>query len=115
MISFHQNWAGVHQGLDCSGLTQIVFSCCGISLPRDSKDQALEGETVDFISMAQPANLAFFSKDSDKITHVGIVLEQQKIIHASGKVRIDSLDQYGIYNRDIGQYTHRLKTIKRFF
>ncbi len=100
-------------GLDCSGLTQVVYKCCGIALPRDSKDQAGIGEVVDFFEQSQTGDLAFFSKESGKITHVGIILGEKKIIHASGKVRIDSIDHYGIFNRDIEEYTHRLKIIKR--
>ena len=102
-------------GIDCSGLTQIVFKCCGISLLRDAKDQVAQGDVVDFVSTSQVGDLAFFTTSSEKITHVGIIIGDQKIIHASGQVRIDTIDHYGIFNQDIQEYTHRLKIIKRYF
>lgn len=102
-------------GIDCSGFTQVVFKCSGIPINRDAKDQALQGETVDFVNSSRAGDLAFFTKSSERITHVGIVIDDQKIIHASGHVRIDTLDHYGIFNQDIQEYTHRLKIIKRFF
>jgi cell wall-associated NlpC family hydrolase len=100
-------------GVDCSGFTQVVFKCLGYPLLRDSSQQVEQGDVVDFIEQAQLGDLAFFSKDSDRITHVGIILEGQKVIHASGSVRIDTIDHYGIYNNEIEQYTHRMKIIKR--
>jgi len=108
-------WGGrTPLGIDCSGYTQLVLRCNGISIPRDASDQARTGEAIDFVSEADVGDLAFFSKKSEKITHVGIILEDQKIIHASGRVRIDTLDHYGIYNDEIQEYTHRLKIIKRY-
>ena len=100
-------------GVDCSGFTQVVYKCMGFNLMRDSSQQAQQGDTVDFIEQAQVGDVAFFSKSTDQITHVGIILEGQKIIHASGSVRIDTIDHYGIYNDELDQYTHRLKIIKR--
>ena len=58
-------------------------------------------------------DLAFFDNEEDVINHVGILLETGKIIHASGTVRIDKIDQQGIYNEEIGKYTHKLRVIKR--
>ena len=101
-------------GIDCSGFTQLIFKCVGIAIARDSSDQALSGQMIDFVSSAQCGDLAFFTKKTDKISHVGIVLPDNQIIHASGKVRIDTLDHYGIFNNEIQQYTHRLKIIKRY-
>lgn len=109
-------WGGrTPMGIDCSGFTQLVFKCSGVKILRDAKDQATQGTTIDFVNAAQSGDLAFFSKMTDNITHVGIILPNNEIIHASGKVRIDVLDHYGIFNRDIEQYTHRLKIIKRYF
>lgn len=108
-------WGGRSpSGLDCSGFTQLVFKCVGISLLRDAKDQVGQGEIVDFASSALAGDLAFFTKDTEAISHVGIVLGDNKIIHASGQVRVDSYDHYGIFNNEIQQYTHRLKIIKRY-
>jgi len=99
-------------GIDCSGYTQMVFSFFNIALPRDAYLQANLGETINFVSEARVGDLAFFGKE-DKITHVGICLGNNEIIHASGKVRIDTLDHIGIYNKEIKKYTHFIKTIKR--
>ncbi len=109
-------WGGrTPLGIDCSGFTQLIYKCAGLAILRDAQDQATQGETIDFVTVAQPGDLAFFTKATEKITHVGIILPDMQIIHASGHVRIDAMDHYGIYNREIEEYTHRLKIIKRYF
>ncbi len=100
-------------GIDASGFTQLVFKCCGINLSRTSKQQSEEGQVVDFISTAQPGDLAFFNTHTEDIDHVGILIGEGKIIHAFGQVRIDKVDHYGIFNALSEQYSHRLKIIKR--
>jgi len=100
-------------GIDCSGFTQIVFKMLGIYLPRDAYQQAEYGETIDFVESAEIGDLAYFVNKAGKVIHVGIVLPDSKIIHASGKVRIDHLDHYGIYNIETKKYSHILRVIKR--
>ncbi len=100
-------------GIDCSGFTQVLFKCGGLFLPRDAYQQAEIGKIIDFVTSALPGDLAFFENEVGKITHVGMVLDNNKIIHASGCVRIDELDSYGIYNRQENKHTHKLKVIKR--
>lgn len=100
-------------GIDCSGFTQMVYRFFNVFLPRDAYQQAVEGETINFVSEGILGDLAFFGNE-ERITHVGIILENQKIIHASGKVRIDTLDHVGIFNAEEKKYTHFLKTIKRY-
>ena len=100
-------------GIDCSGFTQMVYKINGYKLLRDAKEQAAQGETLSFIEESEPGDLAFFNNDEDEIIHVGIILKNNYIIHASGKVRIDRLDQTGIYNNDINQHTHSLRFIKK--
>lgn len=102
-------------GIDCSGFTQIVYKMCGHQLPRDAKDQALLGEALSFIEESEPGDLAFFDNAEGNITHVGIMLANNYIIHASGKVRLDRLDQHGIYNAEQREHTHRLRVIKKIF
>lgn len=102
-------------GIDCSGFSQIIYSLCGYQIPRDAYQQAEKGVNVEFIELTEPGDLAFFDNEEGKITHVGIVTEPGEIIHASGKVRIDSLDQQGIFNKEVGKYTHKLRVIKRIF
>ncbi len=99
-------------GIDCSGFTQIVYKLIGIKILRDASQQATHGETLNFISEAEAGDLIFFDNDEGKIIHVGIYLGNNKIIHASGKVRIDDVDHNGIYNHDNKEYTHKLRLIK---
>ncbi len=100
-------------GIDCSGFTQIVFKLCGLQLQRDTSLQVTQGETLNLIHEALPADLAFFENSEGNINHVGILLSNSEIIHASGEVRIDKVDHQGIYNESKNKYTHQLRTIKR--
>ena len=107
-------WGGkTPYGIDCSGLTQSVFKILGIKIKRDASQQATQGKTINFLQEAEPGDLAFFDNNEGHITHVGILLSTSEIIHASGKVRIDSIDHQGIYNSERGKYTHKLRLIKR--
>lgn len=99
-------------GIDCSGFTQMVYRMNGIYLPRDASQQAKKGVTLSFLEECQPGDLAFFDNAEGNIVHVGIVLEDYKIIHASGRVRIDTLDHSGIYNDELGKHTHKLRVLK---
>ena len=99
-------------GIDCSGFTQMVYRLQGIDLPRDAYQQAEVGTTLSFVEESEPGDLAFFDNTEGKIIHVGIILEDNHIIHASGKVRIDRIDQQGIFNTEIGTHTHKLRLIK---
>jgi len=100
-------------GIDCSGLVQVVFSICGIQLARDASQQVESGIVIDFLSEAKAGDLAFFENAEGKIIHVGILLNSQKIIHASGWVKIDTLDSQGIISAQTGEYTHKLRVVKR--
>jgi len=98
--------------VDCSGLTQLVYKVHDIKLPRDTYQQAEVGEALSFVEESKPGDLAFFENPEGKIIHVGIMLDGQKIIHASGKVRIDTLDSTGIFNKELNKHTHKLRVIK---
>ena len=100
-------------GIDCSGFTQMVYKLNGYKLLRDASQQATQGEVLSFIEESEPGDLAFFDNEEGKIIHVGIILENNYIIHASGKVRIDRLDHLGIYNAELNRHTHRLRVIKK--
>lgn len=99
-------------GIDCSGFVQLVYKVHGISLPREAREQSEMGQVLDFIEESEAGDLAFFENSDGIISHVGIMLEDQKIIHAYGKVRIDSLDSAGIYNADLKKHTHKLRFVK---
>ena len=99
-------------GIDCSGLAQLVYNFIDILLPRDADQQIYHGNTLHFISEAQTGDLVFFDNEDKEITHVGIMIDNKTIIHASKMVRIDKIDQNGIYNEEINRYTHNLRIIK---
>jgi cell wall-associated NlpC family hydrolase len=86
----------------------------GINLLRDAHQQANQGQIVDFLDEALEGDLAFFDNEEGRITHVGLVLSEHRILHASGSVRVDALDPSGIYHAELGRHTHRLRLIKRF-
>jgi hypothetical protein len=100
-------------GIDCSGFTHMVYKINGYKLYRDAKDQANQGKTLSFIEESEAGDLAFFNNDEGDIIHVGIILQNNHIIHASGKVRIDRIDHSGIYNNDLNKHTHSLRYIKK--
>jgi len=106
-------WGGrTPLGIDCSGLVQMAYKLCGIKLPRDSCQQAELGKKVIDLSKAKKGDLCFFG-ERNKITHVGLLINKKLIIHASGKVKIEKIDEKGIYNEESQTYTHLLKLIKR--
>ena len=104
---------GTKKGIDCSGFTQMVYKLNGYQLLRDASQQASQGEVLSFIEESEPGDLAFFDNEEGHIIHVGIILENNYIIHASGKVRVDRLDHLGIYNAETNRHTHRLRVIKK--
>ncbi len=102
-------------GIDCSGFSQMVYKFLNIQLPRDAWQQAEKGETVNSLQETNCGDLAFFGNEEGRITHVGIILQSTEIIHSSGKVRLDKIDNEGIENLETKQRTHKLKVIKRYF
>ncbi len=100
-------------GIDCSGMVQMVYKLNGYQMLRDASQQATMGEALSFIEESEPGDLAFFDNDEGRIIHVGIIMEDNYIIHAHGKVRIDRLDHLGIYNVDTNRHTHKLRVIKK--
>ncbi len=100
-------------GIDCSGFTQIIYKMAGIKIPRDASQQVHVGTALSFVDETQPGDLAFFDDEEGNIVHVGILWKRNKIIHASGKVRIDNVDQFGIFNVDTKRYTHKMRVMKK--
>lgn len=99
-------------GIDCSGFIQVIYRLFGVNLPRDAYQQEEFGVAIDYLDV-QPNDLAFFANETGRIIHVGIVGTEKKIIHASGRVRVDQLTQKGIWNEDYEIITHQLHSIKR--
>jgi hypothetical protein len=107
-------WGGrTHFGIDCSGFTQAVYRLQGVNLLRDASQQAGQGYAVDTLHNAKLGDLAFFDNAEEKIVHVGIMLNNEKIIHASGRVKIDLIDEQGIYSEEMKRYTHKFRSIRR--
>lgn len=107
-------WGGrIASGIDCSGFTQLVYKLHGIRISRDSRNQAEEGEVVNFLEEARPGDLVFFDDEFGRITHTGLIISGGLVIHASGRVRVDIIDHQGIYKKEIKGYSHKLRTIRR--
>ncbi len=100
-------------GIDASGLVQMVYKMAGMQLLREPLHQVTQGRPIDFTEQCQAGDLAFFDNGKGDINHVGIVLPGCNLIHASGKVRIDKLDHFGIFNKELNRYTHQLRIVKR--
>jgi cell wall-associated NlpC family hydrolase len=100
-------------GIDSCGLVQMAFRMNGINLPRKAAKQMEHGEQIMFVEAARAGDLAFFENHEGDITHTGIITGDNKIIHSFGKVRIDNIDHQGIFNEDLGKYTHKLRVVKR--
>jgi hypothetical protein len=106
-------WGGKSPfGIDCSGLTQMIFKINGYKLFRDSSQQAKQGKAISFTDV-HSGDLAFFKNKEGKVSHVGMILPDSKIIHASGKVRIDHFNEDGILNLDTKVYTHTSPFFRR--
>lgn len=120
LIDYYYNspylWGGrIQAGIDCSGLSQTIYTHFGIQLPRDAYQQAEKGKVVDFLPEIKPGDLAFFDNEEGRITHVGIMIDAQTIFHASVNVRIDKMDSEGIFNKEQNRYTHKLRIVKRYW
>ena len=100
-------------GFDCSGYVQVVFKILGVTLHRDASQQALQGDAVSGLSEILPGDLVFFTGETGIVNHVGIAHSPGTIIHCSGWVRKDKLDEQGIYNEALQKYTHHLRQIRR--
>ncbi|MDF4222532.1 NlpC/P60 family protein [Maribacter sp. M208] len=100
-------------GIDSAGFTQMVYKINGYHLLRTAEEQSTQGSALSFVEESEAGDLAFFDNASGEIDHVGIIMNDNYIIHVNGKVRIDRLDHTGIFNNDLRTYTHKLRVIKK--
>ncbi len=109
-------WGGKSPfGIDSSGFTQMVYKLNGYPIKRNAAEQAKQGEALSFIEESEPGDLAFFDDNEGLINHVGLIMQDNYIIHVDGKVRIDRIDHSGIFNAELKRHTHKLRVIKKIF
>ncbi len=100
-------------GIDAAGFVQMVYKLHGCNLHRKAQEQSTVGTALSFIEESEAGDLAFFDNSEGIIDHVGLIMDNNYIIHVNGKVRIDRLDHTGIFNAEEGNYTHNLRVIKK--
>ena len=107
-------WGGKNAlGMDCSGFTQVIMSLFGKALLRNASEQVTQGKAVNELKKTQAGDLVFFDHEDGKISHVGIVIDAERVIHCSGRVKVEKLDEKGIFNAETGEYSHHLVQIRR--
>lgn len=100
-------------GIDSAGFAQMVYKINGYHLLRTAESQSKQGTALSFVEESEAGDLAFFDNTNGEIDHVGIIMENNYVIHVNGKVRIDRIDHTGIFNNDLRTYTHQLRVIKK--
>ena len=107
-------WGGKNaMGMDCSGFTQVIMSLFGKPLKRNAREQAEQGRKIADVSKVHAGDLLFFDHEDGKICHVGIAIDSERVIHCSGRVKVEKLDSKGIFNAETGEYSHHLVSIRR--
>ena len=91
LIGTPYSWGGdtLSTGFDCSGFVEYVYAHFGITLMRESHDQATEGTAV-AQNAVQPGDLLFFQNTdssaslyANHVTHVGIYIGNGNMIESS--------------------------------
>lgn len=113
-LSSPYQWGGKSPfGIDASAYVQMVFRIAGYSLQRDTAQQCLQGKKVKALDEAHPGDIAFFAANAGIVSHVGIILDDNRIIHVYGHVRIDRVTEEGIINPESKVCSHHLHSIRR--
>lgn len=108
-------WGGMTpKGVDCSGLVRWSCIMNGIVIPRNASQIIHCGDEVSLDAM-QRGDLVFFgtpAKDGrpQRVTHIGIYLGDNRIIHSSHMVRVNSLNPE---DADYYENAHRLIAARR--
>ena len=100
-------------GFDSSGLVQMLCRMRGQNIPRNFREQAELGTTINFMYEVEEGDLAFFDNEEGEIIHVGMILDSGYLLHCASCVSIDHLDHHGIFSNEKEGYTHKLRVIKR--
>ena len=107
-------WGGKNaMGMDCSGFTQVVMSLFGKKLKRNASEQVTQGREIKSLDKVHAGDLVFFDHEDGRISHVGIAIDSNRVIHCSGRVKVEKLDKTGIFNAEKGEYSHHLVAIRR--
>jgi cell wall-associated NlpC family hydrolase len=107
-------WGGKNaMGMDCSGFSQIILSLFGKKLLRNASEQAMQGRAVSGLRKAKAGDLVFFDHEDGRISHVGILIDTERVVHCSGRVKVEKIDEKGIFSAEQGGYTHHLVAIRR--
>ena len=120
LINIPYVWGGKScMGMDCSGLSSIVMTLFGKRVLRNASEQATQGTIVECLEDARAGDLVFFnhvSSDSTltKITHVGIVVTPEIVLHCVGRVHFDYLRDGKLVSSVTGRPTHDIAVIKRY-
>ena len=101
-------------GVGGAELVQLLLSVMGLELPRALSGMSRGGQAVDFVEQCQTGDLAFFDDGKGVLTHVGLLLPGSQVLHVSGRVRVDAIDHFGIFNLEERRYTHRLRIVRRY-
>lgn len=101
-------------GVGDAELVQLLLAVMGIDLPRALVAMSRGGQAVDFVEQCQAGDLAFFDDGKGALTHVGLLFPGSQVLHVSGRVRVDAVDHFGIFNVEERRYSHRLRIVKRY-
>ncbi len=100
-------------GIDGSGLVQMVFKMCGYTLAHHAEELLKQGRKVKGLFAAKPGDVVFIHPRKEKVTKIGLLLEENKVLHADGRVRIDQLMEDGVLDLETKIFAHTLGPISR--
>jgi hypothetical protein len=100
-------------GISAQGFVQMVCKICGSAMPWEIHRMETTGKEIKDFHSHEEGDIAFFTNNKTGAAHVGIVLNDERVIHCSGSVRIDHLIEDGILHADTKAYTYTLTQIRR--
>jgi gamma-D-glutamyl-L-lysine dipeptidyl-peptidase len=100
-------------GIDGSGLVQMVFKIGGYMVPHRAEDLLRQYKKVSDLNAAKAGDVAFVHSRKEKALRIGILLDENKVLHVDGRVKIDQLMEDGVLDLETKIYTHTLHSIVR--